>query len=225
MDLVELDWAAYGLAGLDSCEALNEVDYAVHTFSSITYVLPAYWVSQNCFTVNPQWLIVPGSDNRLVALLNGEISASTLELADAIALEAEDTEGRFQRIVTFSDVANVIGSAVTVNTEFAAANPGTVMHMIAAVLEVSREATDAAAFRTLMLKHLPEYEDFNGLDEIIEEYSSRQMLNPNGGFAIDKIEESLRFYAGSGIVSTDLGVDDVADRSYLDQVLEIIGEF
>lgn len=238
MDLVELDWAAYGVKSvevevdgvattksLDSLCDFNGEQFAVHSFSSITYVLPAYFVSSNCFTVKPDWLIVPGSDNRLVALLNGDILASTLELADAIALEAEDTEGRFQRIITFADSVNVIGSAVSVNADFAATNPGTVMNMMAEVLLVSREMNASPAeFKTIMLKHLPEYEGFSGLDEIVEEYAERQMLSSNGGFAVDKIEESLRFYSQSGIVGPELTVDDVADRSFLEQVLEIIGE-
>lgn len=224
MDLVELDWAAYGVKGFESLCDFDGQEFAVHSFASITYVLPAYYISTNCFTVKPNWLIVPGSDNRLVALLNGDILASTLELADAIALEAEDDEDKYDRIITFADSVNVIGSAVSVNSAFAAANPGTVMNFIAEVLLVSREMNaDTAVFKQIMLKHLPEYVDFAGLDEIVEEYARRQMLNSNGGFAVEKIEESLRFYSQSGIVSPDLTVDDVADRSFLEQVLEIIG--
>ena len=238
MDLVELDWAAYGVKSvdveadgvvttknLDSLCDFNGQQFAVHSFSSITYVLPQYYISNTCFTVKPDWLIVPGSDNRLIALLNGDILASTLELADAIALEAEDTEGRFQRIMTFADSVNIIGSALSVNTEFLAANPGTVMNVMAEVLLVTREMNaDPAVFKQIMLKHLPEYADFSGLDEVVKEYTERQMLNNNGGFAVDKIEESLRFYSQSGIVSPDLTVDDIADRSFLEQVLAIIGE-
>ncbi len=224
MDLIKLDWAAYGVAGLDSCEALNEVDYAVHSFTSITYVLPAYWIAQNCFTVKPAWVVVPGSDNRLVALQAGEISSTTLELADAISLEASDTEKKYQRIVTFIDEApGVIGSAVAVRRDWAEANSGTLVNLIAKVLEVHRDFTEPANLKAAMEKHLPELVERAGFDQIYTEYSDREMFDPNGGFGDEAVATSLAFYAGSGIVGTEITVEQIADRSYLDAALEIIG--
>ncbi|MGB4137636.1 MAG: ABC transporter substrate-binding protein [Microbacterium sp.] len=224
MDLIGLDWTAYGKAGISDCKDLQGKKYAVHSESSITNLLPRYWIEQNCAGTKPDWMIIPGSGNRLIALEAGEIDATTMELADAVQLNVE-SGGKYEKIAIFRDeLPGIIGATHFGNSDFMAANPGTMANFAAAMLTAQRSFSDPAVFKAAFLKYLPDdYKDGPVLDEIVKEYGALELFAPDGGFTVDAMEKTVDFYQQAGVVGDGLTAAELMDRGPLDTALKALG--
>lgn len=218
-------WTSYAKTEFASCEGLNGIAYAVHSLSSFTYLYPKAWIEQTCPGTTPEWIILPGSENRLAAMLTGEIDATTMELADAVSLEAQNQDGKWANVVNFATALDVITGTYWGNSDFIRSNPNTITKFLATVLEEMRHLMgDQAYFEQQLEKYLPEYTEAGVADDIAALYIDLDIFPADGGMTVDSMESSLSFLKTNEIIKGSVAVDAVMDRSYLEAAIDSLGD-
>ena len=101
MDRISSEWTVYATANIKTCADLDGKKLAIHSEGAVSSAMLRDYLKTNCPAAKPNFLIVPGSDNRLAALLAGQIEASPLELSDAIQLEAKGG-AKFVQVTNFA---------------------------------------------------------------------------------------------------------------------------
>lgn len=218
-DLLDNSWTVYGAEGYGTCEDLDGVRVAIHSEGSASAAMIRDWIATECPGTEPNYLVIAGSPNRYAALLAGEIDATPLELADAMALEAEAGD-RFTRITSMAEsLPQLRPTTVYGNGDWMAENPEVTRTLIQAQLEQNRMvAEDPAYLVELIERYLPEQEN---VEAVAEAYAP--MFPVNGGLSEENLEFTIDFFAGAGAIEPGLAVEEAADLSYLRNVLDEIG--
>jgi ABC-type nitrate/sulfonate/bicarbonate transport system substrate-binding protein len=224
IDRIDNEWMVYAREGIDSCDELVQSRVAIHSPTSVSGAMLRSWVAKACSpevaaTFDP--LIISGSQNRYAALLADQIDASPVEFADALALDAQ---GGFTRMVSFAqDLPELRPLNIMGYEPWMQENPDVVKTLIREVLLQHRRINSEEGYLLeLITRYLPELENAEALADA---HVQAKLFPNNGGVTEEGIAFTLEFYGpdGTGDLSGEAGVDDVADLSYLETVLEEIG--
>jgi len=102
-----------------SCDGLSDGTAAVQAPGSATSVLSKTWLAASCPTASPRWLFIQQSENRMAALLSGQVDAAVLKAADLPELEIL-APGRFEILADFAqEWPALVIVGVFVNREWA----------------------------------------------------------------------------------------------------------
>lgn len=219
-DLALNAWTLYGTNDMSECSDLDGKRLAIHSEAGVSTAMVRNYIAAECPDATPNYIVIAGSPNRYAALLAGEIDASPLELADAIALENEAGE-RFNQLTDFAEsLPTVHPTTVYGNGEFMASNEESTVALLTALIEENRLiAEDPAYLQGLIEKHLG---DIPNVEEVAERYSA--LFPPNGGLDEQAVEDTIDFAIDAQSIEEGLSVEDAADLSYLETVLEELGE-
>lgn len=222
-DRVANEWTVYATKDIATCQALDGKKLAIHSEGGVSTAMTKNYLATQCPSAKPTILIVPGSDNRLKALLAGQIDASPLELGDAITLESQAGD-RFRLITSFAQtLPNIHPTTYYVNGDFASKNPDTVKALLKAVLDQHRKiAGDTKYFSDLVIKYLPSVNK-QVLDKIATQYVGLKMFDVNGGLTEENMKGTLDFFTTAGAVPPGLQLSQAADLSFLKAVIDEIG--
>ena len=222
-DRVANEWTVYGAKPIGACKDLEGKKLAIHSEGAVSTAMVRNWLSTECSTTKPTFLVIPGSDNRLKALLANQIDASPLELSDAIALESQAGD-KFNQLTSFAKtLPNIHPTTVYANGDFVEKNPDSVRAVLKALLEQHRKiAGDAKYFADITVKYYPGA-DKKTLDKASAQYVALKMFDVNGGLTEENLKGTVDFFTTAGSVKPGLTVKDVADLSYLQAVLGEIG--
>jgi NitT/TauT family transport system substrate-binding protein len=222
MEQLANEWQIVAISDIRTCADLHGrrlgfgVDGAAGTVQAQAYL------QRMCPDARPNVMYVPGSSNRVAALLADQMDATTLELADAVDLEFT-APGRFHVLTTFShDQPDIKTTGVQVGQAFAEAHPQAVRDYVRALLTVHREYSEDVGFiaqeATKRLEIEPELARLTAAAFL--EISGWDV---NGGLTAATVQHSLDFYAGIGSLPSTLVPSDVCDLSFLNDVLDEIG--
>jgi ABC-type nitrate/sulfonate/bicarbonate transport system substrate-binding protein len=222
------EWMVYAREGIDTCEELVGSRVAIHSPGSVSGAMLRSWVKKECpadVAAGFDPLIIEGSQNRLAALLANQIDASPVEFGDALQL---DDAGGFTRLVSLAqDLPELQPQAIFGNGEWMEENPDVTKTFIRELLLQHRRinSEDGYLFE-LYKKYLPEETTDEALARTrTTEYAEAQLFANDGGFTEEGMAFTLDFFGpnGTGFFTSDLSVEDVADFSYLNAVLDEIG--
>ena len=88
MQPVANDWSVLAKADIVHCADLDQRRMAIHSECSVSAAMLRAYIEKTCPGTEPEYLIIPGSENRASALLVGEIDAAPVELIDAVRINA-----------------------------------------------------------------------------------------------------------------------------------------
>ena len=215
-------WSVAGLVEIQQCSDFDGRRMGVHSEGSVSMAMLTAYIDENCPEIDPQILIIPGSQNRAAALLANELEATPLELADVVQLLDQDPV-RFHVVVDFADrLPELVATGVHVSTEYAANQPQAIHDLVRAILTVHRqiaESPEILASKADEILELPE----DSFTPVLQAHQRVNAWDLNGGFSRQAIEYSLGFYIDAGSLEPSLTVDDVAELSYLNAVLSDLG--
>ncbi len=223
MARIKNEWTLYAKKEIAECAQLDGAKLAIHSEGSPATFMTRDWIANNCPGIQPNYIILPGSENRYAALLAGEIDASPIELPDAIALEAEAGD-RFGRLASFAEtLPDLLLTPIYANTDWAAANPNTLTALIEAILLQQRRFNDDPAyFKQRIIETLPGT-DQDRLDAVVKAYTELEMYDRNGGILPEQQQYTIDFVTNAGGLEPGLTPEQAFDRTYLDAALERIG--
>lgn len=223
MSRIKNEWTLYARSSITQCSQLGGVKLAIHSEGSPATFMTRDYIANECAGTEPNYIILPGSENRFAALLADEIDASPIELSDAIQLEAQGA-GRFNRLASFAEeLPNLLLTPIYVNSAWAEQNPNTVALLLKKVLEQHRRFNaDPAYFKEEIVRTL-EGVNQDTIDETVAAYVELEMYDPTGGITAEQQQFSISFVEKAGGIAPGLTPDKAFDRSYLDKALELLG--
>ena len=221
------EWTVGGINAIVECGDLGGSRYAVHSPGSVSGAMMRQWMGENCPEVPWEPLIIEGSQNRLAALLAGQLDASPLELGDWIKLRGERPND-FHLIVDFAQsLPNLLTGSVYANTDWLAENEEAVSELTLELLKVHRRIADEPGYLlSLYDKYLPdETTDRATAIFVTDTYRELGLFPVNGGLTPTALEYTANFFGpgGTGSTSRLVTVDEVSDLRYLDAALAELG--
>jgi ABC-type nitrate/sulfonate/bicarbonate transport system substrate-binding protein len=219
---VKMTYLLASEAGIQSCRDLDRKPITFSSRQSVGYVMFEQYIQQQCPGIAPEIILISGSENRVVAFQAGEVDAAYLSFEDWLLLE-EMSPGKYNLLLDFPRVfPEVQLSMFSVRREWAQENPGMVKDFIRTLLEVNRSIVrDPQLLADGIVKYV-EVEPERAQD-LAREYLAAELWDPNGQVTVDNLQATLDFLRAGGILSTDLAVEQFADLSYLNAVLDEIG--
>jgi ABC-type nitrate/sulfonate/bicarbonate transport system substrate-binding protein len=205
------------VAGTPGCGAIDGARLALQSEAAAGTALARAYLARACPDARPDILFVPGSTNRMAAVLSGSLTATVLQLSDVVRLERL-APGRISVMADFArEWPAVATTGVHVNTRFAAAHPDWVSTYVRARVAANREiAGHGEALVALADRVMGAEPDWKTLAPI---YTALPAWDPNGGLTRAGVQETLDFLVRHTGLSPTLTPDMVADLSYLDAAL------
>jgi ABC-type nitrate/sulfonate/bicarbonate transport system substrate-binding protein len=202
---------------ISTCRDLDDRRLGIQSEGAAGTALLRAYLDDACPSAEPDFLLVPRSENRTVALSSGGLDAAVLELSDVLWLEAQYPE-RFRILANFQARWPLVpATGVHVNEAFAAANPDTVYDYVRARLLANRAVN---AEPSLLL---PQAETALGLSAkwplVADAYIANVAWNPRGGLTADGVARALAMLTRYGGLPEDLTAASVADLSFLSAAL------
>ena len=207
---------------IHSCSDLDGKAVTFATRQSVGYVMFEEYLDQNCAGTTPEILLISGSANRVAGLELGEVDGAYLELEHWLRLQ-EIAPGEFHVLIDFAkDFPEVQISTFSVRREWAEENREQVEDFVRALLVAQRSViADPQLLRDGIVKYLSI--DAARAQELAEAYLLEEIWDPNGQLSSENVQATLGFLSAAGILPADLKVEDVADLSYVNAVLDEIG--
>jgi NitT/TauT family transport system substrate-binding protein len=224
---VQNEWTLYvRTATIKSCADLAGKKLAIHSEGAVSTAMVKNYVATKCPGTEPSYIVIPGSPNRLAALLADQIDASPLELGDSITIDTQASD-RFGLMASLAaDLPDLQTTSIYVNGDFAAANPGSVLALVKAVItEYRRVGGDAALLQADAEKFTADSIDPATIGAAAAKYVELKMFPANGGVTKENLDYTAKFFGPSGTASvkTDFTLDQWADLSFQDTVLDELG--
>lgn len=205
-----------------ACGDLNGKAIGVTNTTGINPALLNAYIQQTCPEVEYQPVVIADNAGRVAALISGEVAAVIVQEEEMINIENE-APGKFHILVRlYQEFSKVQTSGFHVRQEWAQQNPELVKDFIKAVLLANR-----AVIKNPQLVYdeaLTRVEtDKDSAKLMADLYLNANAWDPNGALTEENIQYTLDFLTGIEAVPAGLKVEDVADLSYLNAVLEEIG--
>ncbi|MCH2540380.1 MAG: ABC transporter substrate-binding protein, partial [Anaerolineales bacterium] len=94
-------WSVMGIKDVEGCAEIDGMRTAIHSEGSVSTAMLRAYINENCPGIEPDYMVIPGSENRAAALMAGEIDVTPSELIDSIRI-SELRPGEFHRIANFA---------------------------------------------------------------------------------------------------------------------------
>jgi NitT/TauT family transport system substrate-binding protein len=227
VDRVSNEWTIYARKTITQCSDLNGKRLAIHSEGAVSTAMVKNYIETKCPGTKPSYVVISGSPNRLAALLADRIDASPLELTDAVTLEAKASD-RYALLASFSqDLPQLHPTSIYVNGDFAKKNPDTVKAVVKAVLEQDRKiAGNPDYLQQIAEKFVPKAIDASTIGSAAKKYVDLKMFDVNGGLNQADLDYTSKFFGPSGAkaVDKDVPASDWSDLTYLNQVVNELGQ-
>ncbi|RRS01254.1 ABC transporter substrate-binding protein [Glycomyces terrestris] len=212
-DVIGNQWAVYGRPGVDECDDLADRPVGIFSEGAVATAMVRDWVADECTAGEPEYLVIGGSDVRAQALLAGQIDATALEVADAVALAAAG-ETELEPLVDFgAALPDLHPQTVYANTGFLADAPEAADAFIDALVAVhERINADPGHLVDLAVEYLGE-EPGPVLDAIAQAYVDEGLFDA-AALTEENVQGTIDFFTEAGVIG-ELSADDVADLSFL----------
>ena len=181
------------------------------------------WMA-NHYKINPQWMIIPGSDVRAEALMRGQLDATPAEIGDVLNI-LHAKPGQFHVLISYAKTfPQLIGSMYFARADFLQKNSATVESMLEAILRAHRSAEERqASVKENAMRLLPETKP-ELINAIAGAYKELKIWDVNGGAGKDRGEASIKFFEDAGLLKKGaVTFQQAFDMAPLDRVLKKIG--
>ncbi|MBI4492065.1 MAG: ABC transporter substrate-binding protein [Chloroflexi bacterium] len=216
------EFVVIGKKEITKCQDMNGKRYAVHSEGSPYATMSAKWM--NDCGAKPNRLVISGGENRIVALMNGQIDATFVQLSDWINLDTQ-RPGEFPIIMRFADVLpGLMGGILVANSAWLEKNREvTTAYMAESLLDNRRIASDSKPAEEAVKKLMTEA-DVKAFAKTYQAYQRDLGGFPqNGGLTADRIQRGINLFTELELVKPGLAPNQVADLSLLEGALKIVG--
>jgi NitT/TauT family transport system substrate-binding protein len=176
------------------------------------------------YKINPNWMIIPGSDVRAEALMRGQLDATPAEIGDVLNI-LQAKPGQFHVLISYAKIfPQLIGSMYFAREDYVQKNAAIVESVLEAILKVHRSIEERPGLvKENTLRLLPETKP-ELIDATAATYKELRIWDINGGASKDRGEASLRFFEESGLLKKGaVSYQQAFDTGPLDKVLKKIG--
>jgi NitT/TauT family transport system substrate-binding protein len=181
------------------------------------------WMA-NHYKINPNWMIIPGSEVRAEALMRGQLDATPAEIGDVLNI-LQTKPGQFHVLISYAKVfPQLIGSMYFARVDYVQKSAPIVEAVLEAVLK-SYRAVEAqpSLIKESTLRLLPEMKP-ELIDATAATYKELRIWDINGGASKDRGEASIKFFEEAGLLKKEaVTFQQAFDPGTLEKVLKKIG--
>jgi len=201
------------------CENLSGTKFAIHGETSGTSVAAKKWILNVC-KASPNIMVLPGGENRIIALRNGQIDATLVQLSDWLNLDAQ-APGRFHVIVSAGPF-NISGSGLWANNDWLERNREIATAYIAETLKTFRMIrANPKLIESATLTYVPDTKP-EALPATVKAYREIGAWPQNGGDS-SMLEDAIRFFTEQGELKPGIDSKQIVSMANLQTALKMIG--
>ncbi len=194
-------WAFVSRDEFSSFEELDGMTVGVHSETSFTKALSEFYMDQ--YDITLEQLIIPGSEVRAEALANDQVDSSVIDLPDIVRLSAT-YPGSFVVLETVGEtLPMLIEQDIWLSKDWADENPELAQRVVEGLILGIRKLIDDPEFGLQLATELLPDEDPAQLEELIGEYSSRGLWDPNGILTPETADFTVNFFVDTGELEVD----------------------
>jgi NitT/TauT family transport system substrate-binding protein len=200
------DWQLMSKASIATPEDLDGARVAYH--SEVAFDRAMLQMVADNAGVTPNWVLMPGSEVRAAALLDGQIDATAASAQDAILI-ADEGGADFHTLVPFKDeLPNLMTAVLFGSREYVEGNEALLREVMTAVLARYAEIkTDGGAtVKAEAARFLPGV-DQALIDKAVDAYIDLDYWMADGGMSQERAEFSAEFYTDANDLSAQPAVD------------------
>lgn len=209
-------------ARIGECRQLDGKRFGWPSTRGLAPALVEVYMKEHCGGAKPDFLVIAESAGRAAALLSGEVDAITAPGEEFLKIQME-APGKFREVMSYAKAfPTIYVEGLHVRRQWAAENPDGVKDFVRALLKSQRrvaadpELLIAESVRRLSLGRTT-------AKTIAEAYLKDRIWDANGGLTDRRVQDTLAFLGKVGALRPGVQVEDVADLSHLNAVLEEIG--
>lgn len=218
IERVGFEYNLVGKAADDHCASIDGSKTGLNARNDITFQLVQYYLSESCPGAEPKLQVVPSSEARSAALLEGQLDVTVVDLQNQILLE-QVAPGDFDVYADFVSELPLIGGFVGASPEWLAENETLATDFVSTLLDVEEEiSSDPDLLLAEAEERLPEV-DPELLQDIVPAYLELGLFDPTGGLSDEDAQLSLEFYGAIAEFENLSSPEDFIDRTILDSVL------
>jgi ABC-type nitrate/sulfonate/bicarbonate transport system substrate-binding protein len=219
------EWALVCAQGISTPEQLSGKRIARHAPNDVTAALVNNTI--NKYEVTPELLTIPGSENRVIALLQGEIDCSPVDIGGIFVLESE-RPGGFNQVLRYNDeIPGVIYAGLTaVNTDRVDADRETWETVTEYIVKFHRMAMDDPEWlATQADEYFPDVSHDLHLQQA-NAYRDFEGFTRDGGVDVEAMTRLMQFYVDAGAMDAGalLPYDEYATPELVQAALEKLGD-
>lgn len=211
------EFVAIGRADIEDCSGLAGQRLAIQSEGSTYTTIFDYWLRENCGVEAFERLVISGGENRVIALLNGEIDGTNVQMADFVTLD-QQAPGEFQIFANFAqEIEGLVGGMVLANRTWLEENRELATQYMAELFRDLHEAnTDPSALREAAEAHMNEA-DVESFDAVYEVYQEQLGGWPECGLLDEPTVESvIGLFEELGMIDPGLTPEQVVDFAVLE---------
>jgi ABC-type nitrate/sulfonate/bicarbonate transport system substrate-binding protein len=210
--------------GITKCSDLNGKRYGVQNIGAPYALMSEKWMKEKC-GAKPTLLVISGGENRIVALMNGQLDATSVQLSDWITLNTE-RPNEFPILMKFAeDLPGLLAGVLIANKPWLEKNTDVAVAYSAEILLDNRKiASDPKPLEAAAMK----YQTKDEVKVFPQTYQAYQKdlggFRQNGGLTAERLKGGIELYTGLGLVKPGLTVERVSTLAVLEGALKIVGK-
>ena len=219
---VRNEWQLVTPVSFKDPKQLDGKRVAYHAPVSVTEAL-VKWMA-NHYKINPNWMIIPGSEVRAEALMRGQLDATPAEIADVLNI-LQSKPGQFHVLISYAKVfPQLIGSMYFARADYVQKSGAIVETVLEAVLKSYRQVeAQPSLIKENTRRLLPEVKP-ELIDATAATYKELRIWDINGGASKDRGEASIKFFEEAGLLKKGaVTFEQAFDPGPLEKVLKKIG--
>jgi ABC-type nitrate/sulfonate/bicarbonate transport system substrate-binding protein len=165
--------------------------------------------------------VIPGGENRIVALMNDQIDGTLVQVADWLNLEAK-APGRFHILET-GGLYNISGAGLWANTEWLEKNPEVATAYVAETLKTYRMIhADPKVMEAAVPKYVPESPK-EAIAPATKAYLDIVRAWPQNGGDTTMLVDTIKFFEGLGELNPGMDAKTIVNTTVLENSIKIVG--
>ena len=219
------EFVVVGSPDVAGCADADGKRMGIHSTAGITTALAKAWFAQKCPDATPNYITIEGSDNRVQALLAGQLDMSIVDLGGVVQLQTQAPD-KYPVIDYLQQVfPNIQTSLNWSNEDFMKDHKHAITDFLAKQIEVQKHMnSDPAYFVQILQKYLPDMDDATA-KATAQAYLDAGTFPTDGGVDAQGVQDTIDWLADNdlGVEKGSLTSDDVYDGSMLEAALAKVG--
>ncbi|HET8563390.1 MAG TPA: ABC transporter substrate-binding protein [Candidatus Binatia bacterium] len=205
---------------IKDCKGIDGKRFAVHGETATTSLATKNWLIRDC-KVNPKILVIPGGENRIVALQNNQIDATLVQLGDWLNLDHQ-APGKYHVIDT-GGLYNISGAGLWANAEWLRKNESIATAYVAETLNTFRMIrTNPKVLEAAITKYVPDTPK-DAIGPATRAYINVVRAWPQNGGDTTMLEDTIKFFTETGELKPGLDSKQFVNTTILQNAQKVVG--
>ncbi|MBP1154455.1 MULTISPECIES: ABC transporter substrate-binding protein [unclassified Paenibacillus] len=206
---IGMSWLLVASPEIQNIKDLEGKRIAVHSETSTTNAIYE-WLVKTYELKDTKKMIIPGSEVRAQAVINGQTDATLIELSDFIAVE-NSNPGKIHDVFSFAkEYPEIINIGMAVDSKWAANHPETMELVVTTLAEASKKINNDPEFAVQQgKKYFPDIEPAI-VEATIRSFIENGIWDTTGGLTEESTKKSMEFFIETGTVKVDPAALDLS---------------